>query len=319
MTIQKTPVVAALALFCCVLWGSAFPCIKIGYEWFAIEGAGSQMLFAGCRFFCAGVMTFLLFSLKERKLLTIKKSSIPAVFGQGVLQTTIQYFFFYLGLANTTGAKGSIITASNAFFSIIIAHFLMKEERFTWKKAIGCIVGFAGVVVVNLTPGAWSSGFAWNGEGFVLLCAIAYGASSVTTKLLSKRERPESITAYQLIIGGAILIIMGYLASGTIGSFTIKSAILFFYLAFLSTLSFTIWAILLKYNPVSKVAPFGFTIPVFGTALSGLLLHEEILTWNNLAALVLVSCGIIWVNLELPKKRGRGGNENDKRPVLRKT
>ena len=65
----------------------------------------------------------------------MKKSSIPFVFGQGVLQTTIQYFFFYLGLANTTGAKGSIITASNAFFAIIIAHFLMKEERFTWKKS----------------------------------------------------------------------------------------------------------------------------------------------------------------------------------------
>lgn len=300
MTIQKTPVIAALALFCCVLWGSAFPCIKIGYEWFAIEGAGSQMLFAGYRFFCAGVMTFLLFSLKEGKSLQIRKSSIPFVFGQGVLQTTIQYFFFYLGLANTTGAKGSIITASNAFFSIIIAHFLIKGEKFSWNKGIGCIIGFAGVIVVNLSPGALGSGFSWNGEGFVLLCAVAYGASTVTTKLISKREKPEAITAYQLMIGGLILIFMGYLAGGTMGSFTIKSAFLFFYLAFLSTISFTIWAILLKHNPVGKVAPFGFTIPVFGTALSGLLLHENILTWNNLAALLLVSCGIIWVNRREP-------------------
>ena len=303
MKIQKIQVIAVLALFCCMLWGSAFPCIKIGYQWFSIVGAGSQMLFAGYRFFCAGVMTFLLFSLKDGKPLRIKKSSILPVFGQGVLQTTIQYFFFYLGLANTTGAKGSIITASNAFFSIIIAHFIIKGERFTWKKAFGCMVGFAGVIIVNLTPGAWDSGFAWNGEGFVFLCAIAYGASSVTTKLISKRERPEAITAYQLMIGGAILIIMGYLAGGTMGSFTVKSAMLFFYLAFLSTISFTIWAILLKYNPIGRVAPFGFTIPVFGTVLSGLLLHEEILTWNNLAALLLVSAGIIWVNIELPAKK----------------
>jgi len=48
------------------------------------------------------------------------------------------------------------------------------------------------------------------------------------------------------------------------------------------------------------VAPFGFTIPVFGTALSGLLLHENILTWNNLAALLLVSSGILWVNRREP-------------------
>ena len=93
---------------------------------------------------------------------------------------------------------------------------------------------------------------------------------------------------------------MGYLAGGTMGEFTTKSACLFFYLAFLSTISFTIWAILLKHNPVGKVAPFGFTIPVFGTALSGLLLHENILTWNNLAALLLVSSGILWVNRREP-------------------
>lgn len=302
MRIQKTQVIAGLALLCCALWGSAFPCIKIGYEWFAIQGAGSQILFAGYRFFLAGVMTFVLFSLKDRKPLGVKKSSIPYLFGQGVLQTTVQYFFFYLGLANTTGAKGSIITASNAFFTIIAAHFLIKSEPLTWKKTIGCIVGFAGVIIVNLTPGALSAEFAWNSEGFILLCAVAYGVSSVTTKLISDREKPETITAYQLMIGGGILILMGYAAGGTMGAFTVKSAILFFYLALLSTIAFTIWAMLLKYNPVSKIAPYGFTIPVFGTLLSGLLLHEDILTWNNLAALVLVSAGILWVNIELPAK-----------------
>lgn len=49
--ITKSSVVFALALLCCALWGSAFPCVKIGYEWLAIEGAGSQILFAGYRFF----------------------------------------------------------------------------------------------------------------------------------------------------------------------------------------------------------------------------------------------------------------------------
>ena len=43
-----------LALMCCALWGSAFPCIKIGYEWLQIEGAGSQILFAGYRFYAGG-------------------------------------------------------------------------------------------------------------------------------------------------------------------------------------------------------------------------------------------------------------------------
>lgn len=298
MKIQKTLVVAVLALICCALWGSAFPCIKIGYEWFEIEGAGSQILFAGWRFFLAGVMTLILFSVKEKKLLQVRKSVLLPVIGQGILQTTVQYFFFYLGLAHTTGAKGSVITASNTFFSIIAAHFIFKEERFDLRKLAGCLAGFAGVVIVNLTPGSWEDGFSFYGEGFIFVCAAAYGLSSVTTKLIAERESPEAITAYQLMVGGGILIVMGYAAGGAMGDFTPASAVLFLYLALLSTAAFTIWAILLKYNPVGKVAPFGFSIPIFGTLFSAIFLHESVWSWNNLLALLLVSGGILWVNTE---------------------
>ncbi len=54
---QNTAVRVFLALVCCALWGSAFPCVKIGYEMFQVEGSGSQILFAGYRFFLAGVLT----------------------------------------------------------------------------------------------------------------------------------------------------------------------------------------------------------------------------------------------------------------------
>ncbi len=297
MKVQKMSVVTLLAVFCCILWGSAFPGIKIGYEWLNIRGAGSQILFAGWRFFLAGAMTFIIFSIKDKKLLRIKKSSIPAIIGQGFLQTSVQYFFFYIGLAHTTGARGSVITASNAFFSIITAHFIMKE-RLDRRKVLGCIIGFLGVIIVNMTPGTFESAFTLKGEGFVLICAVAYGVSTVTTKLISGYEKPESITAYQLMIGGGILVAMGYAVGGEIGRFDLKSGILFFYLAFLSTIAFTIWAVLLKSNPVGRVAPFGFTIPIFGTLLSGIFLHESIFTVNNLLALVLVCGGILWVNTE---------------------
>lgn len=56
--LQKPVVVAILALIACFLWGSAFPCVKTGYEWFHVEGVGSQILFAGYRFFLAGVLPF---------------------------------------------------------------------------------------------------------------------------------------------------------------------------------------------------------------------------------------------------------------------
>lgn len=293
---QNTVTRTILALMCCALWGSAFPCVKIGYELFRIEGSGSQILFAGYRFFLAGVFTFILACVLEKGVITMKKSSVPYVFGQGLLQTTVQYVCFYIGLAHTTGAKGSVINASNAFFSIIAAHFLMRSEKLTWKKVAGCLVGFAGIIIINLEPGAWSSGFSLIGEGMVLVCAFSYGLSSVTLKMISDREKPVTITAYQLLFGGAVLILTGAAAGGSVQGFALKSTLLLLYISLLSTVAFSIWAELLKYNSVGKVAIFGFSIPVFGVAMSAIFLGEQVISVKNLIALVCVSVGIIIIN-----------------------
>ncbi len=293
---QNTVTRTILALLCCALWGSAFPCVKIGYELFHIEGAGSQILFAGYRFFMAGMFTFLLGCALKKRIITMKISSVPYVFGQGLLQTTIQYICFYIGLAHTTGAKGSVINASNTFFSIIAAHFLMKSEKLTARKVIGCLVGFAGIIIINLEPRAWSSGFSWLGEGMVLVCAFSYGMSSVTLKMISDREEPVTITAYQLLFGGAVLIAIGAITGGKVQGFNMQSTLLLLYMSLLSTVAFSIWAELLKYNSVGNVAIFGFSIPIFGVALSAVFLGEQMASVKNLAALVCVSIGIIIIN-----------------------
>lgn len=294
--LQKPAVVCVLALICCALWGSAFPCIKVGYEWFKIEGTGSQILFAGYRFFLAGVLTFVFGCILEKRFLTMKRSSVPYILRQGLLQTTVQYFFFYVGLANTTGTKGSIINASNAFVSIVAAHFMIKSERMTWKKGIGCLLGLAGVVVINLAPGAWGTGFSLKGEGMVFICTVAYGVSTVVLKIISDKESPMTITSYQILFGSTLLILIGVLLGGHVGGFTVKSAILLIYMALISAVAFSLWTLLLKYNPVGKVAIYGFTIPVFGVVLSAIFLGEQIVSMKNLSALILVSVGILIVN-----------------------
>lgn len=303
--LQNPIVICVLALLCCALWGSAFPCIKIGYEWMEIEGIGSQILFAGYRFFLSGVLTFALGCLLERRILRMKRENFGVIFRQGVLQTTIQYVCFYIGLAHTTGAKGSIINASNAFVSIVAAHYMIRSERMTWKKGLGCILGLAGVVLVNLEPGGFGGGFRFLGEGMVLLCTIAYGVSTVLLKMISDRESPMTITAYQTLIGSALLIVIGWLLHGDVGVFTWKSAALLFYMALLSTVAFSLWTLLLKYNLVGKVAVYGFTIPIFGVLLSGILLGETIFSVKYLAALLFVSGGVILVNRNDAGKQNR--------------
>ncbi|WP_138264565.1 DMT family transporter [[Clostridium] hylemonae] len=295
-TLQKPAVRGLLALLCCALWGSAFPCVKTGYEWLHIETTGSQILFAGYRFFLAGVLTFIMGSVMERRILRMKKSSVPYVLRQGLMQTTLQYVFFYIGMANTTGTKGSVINASNAFISILAAPLLIKGEKLTWKQGAGCAVGFLGVIIINLEPGAWGDGFSFGGEGMVLICTVFYGISTVIMKKISHLESAMTITAYQLLFGGFILTAIGFAAGGRIAGFDGKSAALLIYMAMLSAVAFSLWTILLKYNSVGKVAIFGFSIPVFGVFLSAVILGEQIISLKNFAALICVSIGILLVN-----------------------
>jgi len=288
--------IVLLALLTCCLWGSAFPAIKKGFLLFHIEDTGSQILFAGYRFFLAGIMTLIIISIMEKKFVTIKVSSIPYIFMQGVLQTTIQYVCFYIGLSNTTGAKGSVINGSNAFFSIIAAHFMTKNEKMSLKKVIGCIIGFSGVITVNLNGNGFTDSFSFAGEGLILLCSISYGIGSVTLKMISDKETPNAITAYQLLFGGAVLVIIGLITGGHVSGFTLVSSLLLFYLSLTSTVTFCLWANLLKHNPIGKISIFGFSIPVFGVSMSAAFLGEKAITATNVIALTLVSIGIAIVN-----------------------
>lgn len=188
---QKTVVVWFGALLCCLLWGSAFPCIKIGYRLFEVDAVdtASQILFAGCRFTLAG-------------------------------------------------------------------------------------------------------------EGAIFFSTIAYAFSSVFVKKFSQRFNPVMLSAYQFVIGGIVLMAAGGFMGGHITKVTPAGIGLLVYLALVSAVAYSLWGIILKYNPVSRVTVFGFMNPVFGVLLSALLLGEKDQASGilGLLSLLLVSVGIYVVN-----------------------
>lgn len=296
---QKTVVVWLGALLCCALWGSAFPCIKLGYRYFQIasDDTASQILFAGCRFALAGVLAIAIGSILGKRLLLPRKSAWGKIAMLSLFQTIIQYVFFYVGLANTTGVKASIIEGVNVFIAILVASLLFHQEKLTARKLLGCAVGFAGVVLVNVTGSGLDMSFRFTGEGFIFLSTIAYAFSSVFLKRYSKEEDPVMLSGWQFVFGGLILAVCGLLAGGRLTAVTGAGVAMLFYLAVVSAAAYSLWGILLKYNPVSRVTVFGFMNPVFGVLLSALLLQEtESLGVMSVAALILVCVGIYLVN-----------------------
>ena len=297
--ITKPLGIGMLACLCCLLWGSATPAIKIGYEWFGI-GAGdvaSRIFFAGVRFVLAGVLTVIFGSIIAGKTLIPQRSSWGMICKLGMVQTVFQYIFFYMGLAYTTGVKSAIINGSQTFIAILMACLIFRYEKLTLQKFMGCLIGFAGVIVINYDPSGLTGDFTLRGEGAILVAAIAYALSSALVKRYSQKESPVVLSGYQFVFGGIIMTISGLLMGGQLTGWCLKSVVLLIYMALISSVAYSVWGILLKHNPVGKVAVYSFTNPIFSVLLSFVFLKESSsFGWELIVALVLVCVGIYLVN-----------------------
>lgn len=300
---MKKKVIYIFATFCCLLWGSAFPAVKSGYELFNIasEDIPSKLVFAGYRFFLAGIIVLFIGILSKKEIFKFNKKQLGQIALLGVTQTSLQYIFFYLGLGYTSGTKGSILSGTGAFFSVIIAHYIYVNDKLNFRKSLGCVIGFIGVVIINFNSQLLGSSFSIKGEGAIMLSALILSASAIYGKKLTQSMDAIVVTGYQLFIGGAVLIGLGYGFNGSIAGFNMKSTSLLIYLAMLSSIAFSLWTILLKYNKVGTIAVFNFLTPIFGAILSAIFLHENILELKNAVALICVCMGIWLVNKKANK------------------
>jgi len=298
--------VLVIALFCAVLWGSAFPVLKVSYVELGIapDDRNAIIVLAGIRFFLASLLIFIMIVVGIRQSPKVNRKMLPPLFLLGVLQISLQYFFFYNGLAHTSGMKGAILSSAGIFFVVIIAHFVYTDDRLGWRKIIGLITGFAGIVLIN-SGQHFTFDFTWQGEGFMILSGLVSAIGTILAKRISKEVHPFVLTAWQMLLGSLLLIAVGLPGLKPHAMvFTNKAIILLIYSAFLSATAFSLWYAILKYNKAGEISVYKFMTPVSGTILSALFIPGEHLTLNMFMALALVALGVIVVNYQrrIPKE-----------------
>ena len=299
-TILKKPLVCGLlASLCCLLWGSAIPFINIGYRLFDVAGndTATQLLFAGCRFCLAGALTVAIGSAAYRRVLVPRRENAGKVVKLALVQTVAQYVFFYIGVANTDSAKGSIIQGVHAFVSILVACYLFRFERMNRLKWLGGLLGVAGIVLVNLGGGTLDAGMRVTGEGFLLVSMFASACSAGMIRAYSQTENPVALSGWQFVIGGAMLIVCALLLGGRLSPVHAGAWGVLLYLAFLSAVAYSVWSLLLRVNSVSRVAVYSFLQPIFGVLLSLLLVPSgdavPLLRYGVALLLVCLSIAIV--------------------------
>lgn len=303
--IFKTPVYAVLlAIFCNCLWGSAFPFIKLGYRLFEIDTTDtpSILCFAGVRFMLGSLLVLLGCLIIERRLPTLPKGKVLAeCLALGLWQTTAQYAFYYSAVALLTGALGGILNSTQSFLGVIFAHFFYgSADRLTPAKALGCAVGFAGVLVVTL--GDHGGGSAW-GIFCMMAATVIFTLAGPWNKAVAKKADSFAVCFVNLFSGGLALLILGLALGGRLHLSSALGVPVLLYLAFICGAGYVIWALLMKNNPVSRISVFGLVNPVVNVLLSAAINAEPLFEWQYLAALVLVCAGIYLVN-KAPAKSG---------------
>jgi drug/metabolite transporter (DMT)-like permease len=293
---QRHAWVVVFALTAAIAWGWAYPLIKLGFDEFGIttEMTGSKMLFAGIRFAISGFIILTIARSANRQFAVKAPINWLYILIFALMNTTLHYACFYIGLSHSEGARAAILNSLGVFLLVLLACLFFKTDRLTTRKILGCAIGFAGILALNI-GGANSGNFTLLGDGMIILNALCSAVAGLMTRGLSRRVDVFVGTGYSLAIGGVLLVIPGIAMGGTLPHITFVGIAILAGLICISTLGFALYNKLLSCNPVGKVAIFNSLIPVVGAITSCLCLHEPFY-WKYIIAATLATAGIYIIN-----------------------
>ena len=299
---QRHVWVALLAFTAAFSWGWAFPLVKLGFAEYGItqDMTASKMLFAGLRFGLAGIIILLIAATTGRSF-SYKNTAPKGSFSNALflllfalMNTTLHYACFYIGLSYSQGARAAILNSMSVFTLVILACIFFKSDKMTYRKMLGCVVGFAGILTLNM--GNQESGaFTLLGDGLIILNALCGAFAGLLTRGVNKRIDVFVGTGYSLAVGGFLLIIPSLLMGATLPHITLWGVCILALLVGISTIGFALYNKLLTCNPIGKVAIWNSLIPVVGALTSCICLHETFYA-KYIWAAGLATMGIYIIN-----------------------
>ena len=290
-----------LALAAMFFWGSLYPSVKLGYRLFQINASayGDIVLFAGVRFVLCGLILVAFAGARAGRIRLPGRQSVKPILLIGLFGYALHYFCTYIGVSLIDSSKAAILKQTGSLFLICFAFLFRREDAFTPAKLIGGLLGFAGIIVINMDGLVWRPG---TGDLLILAASFCSACATLLSKTAYDELDPLYITAWAQLFGGVLLTVSGLAAGGSIPHVDTGALMVFAYICFASCAGYTLWNMLLKYNDLSGLNIIKFAEPLFGSLCAALLLGEDIFQWPYVAALLLVLAGIA-ATYGLPRAR----------------
>ena len=300
MTTEKSKIISIfksviLPFIPMILWGSLFPMIKIGYAAFEIDGKNIPdiIMFAALRFTICGLILCTFCLLKKIKFATPVRSNLLKIMLSGLFSIILHYAFTYVGLAFTDSSKTALLKQLGVLFYICFAFLFIKDERFSVLKIVGGVLGFGGLIAINLNGQGLTFAF---GDILIVLASVCTVVSSIISKELVKTNSPFWTNGISQLYGGIIMLIAALVMGGRIPKITPWAVFVFLYICTASIIAYVLYSYLLRTVSLSRMFIIKFTEPLFACLFGAWWLSEDIFKIQYLVAFVMISAGIILGN-----------------------
>lgn len=278
-----------MALLVMFLWGSLFPTVKLGYQAYGIQAIGDLLLFAGVRFTICGVAICLFSGIRQKENFRPVKGAMGPILLSGLFAIILHYACTYTALNLTDSSKTAILKQVGALFYICFSALFFKEDKLTVRKLLGAVLGFAGIIAINLS----SVGVVFQtGDALIIAASFCSVFANIISKKVFKRVEPITATGVSQLFGGVVLLAAGLAMGGQMSFTADRSALILLYICLASTFGYCIWFTIVKNGELSKLFIIKFAEPVFASVCGAVLLGENIFRIQYLAAFVLIALGI---------------------------
>jgi len=281
----------AVLMLLALIWGANMAIIKIGNREIA------PLFMAGLR---SLVASFCLYIWMKAKGIVIFPSKIFVFHGIVIgLFFGAEFGLIYVGLEYTLTSRVYVLLYTAPFVAAIEAHFFLDDDRLNIWKITGLLLAFGGVVALFVRDLGSFSLTALTGDLMVLLAGVLWASTTVYIKrYLADQSSPLQTLFYQVFFSAPLLFVLSIaLEDQIVSGFSLVTGFSVFYQCIIvAFLSYLVWFELIHRYPVSLLHAFSFFTPILGVFLSGIIIMGEVITPNLVAALVMVSIGMVLIN-----------------------
>lgn len=283
-------------LLVCLIFGTTFLAIKVG-----INASAPPFFSAGIRFFVAGLILFVWMVWKRKASITLllRKEMLLT----GICLTFGTFSALYWGEQHVSSGIAAVLSATGPLIILVLQIVVMRQKT-TVLSVFGCIVGFAGVLLLLLPNLTVSTSVWWViGCVVILIGEFFYSSGALYSKRVIPRfpeSSPIALNAAQMMYGGLMLLILSAFTEHVhIKSLLTTSAIgSLLYLIVIGSMvghSLFYWLVA-KTNPVFP-STWLYISPLIALAI-GILFYQETMTWFTAIGVITIILGTVLANLD---------------------